>query len=131
MLNGIYKEKAEYQKITNLTVAETSRLVRSVKNEAKKIIENAKANANNLILKKANYDLNLKIEYIHLKYLNSSLDDLNFSKKSMNDTKKILSFCFLSSLINNQNIRFINTRNDVPTIGFSDESEKLIGILSI
>lgn len=131
MLNGIYNEKAEYQRITNLTVAETSRLVRSVNNKAKEIVEDAKANADNLILKKANYDLNLQLDYTHLKYLNISLDELNFRRTSMNDTQKILSFCYLSSLINNQNIRFIKTSNNTPAIGYSGQYEKLIGILSI
>ncbi|RNA32575.1 hypothetical protein BpHYR1_038701 [Brachionus plicatilis] len=131
MLNGLYKEKAEYEKLTNLTIAETARVVRSVKNAAKEIVENAKANADNLILKKAKYDLYTEMENTHLKYLNRSLSKLFFSTKTQNDTQKTLSFCYLSSLINNENIRIIKPGQEIPENGFSSRSDKLVGILSI
>lgn len=131
MLNGIYNEQAENQKITNLTIAETARLVRSMKNKAKEIVENAKANADNLIIGKAKYILQTEIELTHLKLLRKSLDGLNFGKNSMNDTQKALSFCYLSSLINNDKIRIIKPGQEIPEIGFSYKSEKLVGILSI
>ena len=51
MLNGIYNEKASYDKQTNMTRAETQYKINVLKNEARLAIESAESRALNQVLK--------------------------------------------------------------------------------
>ena len=44
----------------------------------------------------------------HLKGLNDSVRELKFYDRATSETsKKVMSFCYLSGLINNENVRFV------------------------
>ncbi|CAF0715865.1 unnamed protein product [Brachionus calyciflorus] len=131
VLTDISKEKAEHEKTTNLTVVETVRQVRFLKNQAKEIIESAKLKAKNQVLKMSQIDFDYKLELAHLDGFSKSIAQLNLNRKSQNDTQKALSFCYLSSLINNEKVRIIQPNDQIPSQGFSTKADHLIGILSI
>ena len=118
MLNGIYNEKAIYERITNVTIAETKLQIESIKNEARLILSQAEANAYNETLKKEKINYEFRLEWAHSNMLNNSLDQLGFyqqDKQTVNKqfiSKRILSFCYLSSLINHDKLVFYSRNGD-------------------
>jgi hypothetical protein len=117
-LNGIYNEKAIYDRITNITIAETKLQIESIRNEARIILSQAEANAYNETLKKEKINYDFRIESVHSSMLNNSLDQLGFyqqDKQTVNRqfiSKRILSFCYLSSLINHDKLVFYSRNGD-------------------
>ena len=107
VLNQIYNEKAMHEKQSNITAYQTNYLVRSIRNEAELALGKANLEANNTIVKTSQVDLNFKLEQTHATELNNNLRALDFysgdPKESM---KRIVSFCFLNSMINNQKFIF-------------------------
>lgn len=114
MLQGIYNEKASYDKQTNVTRAETWQLINKLKNEARYVVKSAQARAAHEVLKIEEVNRDIRLEMTHLAGLNGSLSQLSFidARRQKADTQKAISFCYLSALINNDNVRFIQRTNN-------------------
>lgn len=136
MLNGIYNERAVYDKQSNLTRAETELQVQIFKNKANEILEKAKTEANNLVIKKQETDSIVRLEFVHLNGLNTSVYGLDLFKsykpiQSSNETQKVLSFCYLNSLINNDKIRILTPDKHFPLqSSTSSQLDGLIGLIN-
>lgn len=115
MINDLLNEKAVYERQTALTQKETSLQVQKILNEAKLVLTMAEAKAYNDTLKKEQINAYNKLEVTHVNSLNNSLSQLGFyqaDKTVVNKhftSKRILSFCYVSSLINNNNLVFFPT----------------------
>lgn len=118
MLNGIYNEKALYDKQTNVIRAETAVKRNVLQNEANFSIAAANAKASNEIQKIEEINKYSKLELVHLSGLNTSLSQLNFYQtRTKSDIQKTISFCYFSSLINNDKVRFIQRTSNTGIIG--------------
>jgi hypothetical protein len=111
MLNGIFNEQASYVKETNLIRAETNMKINELKNEVKYTIASAQSNAENQITKLGKINKYRTLELAHLTGLNNSLNQLSFNVAAGQkvDIQKAMSFCYANSLVNNENVRFIDT----------------------
>lgn len=111
MINGLLNEEAEYHKTTGIVRAETEYLIKKLQNEAKLVVETAQTKSQNEIVKIENKNLESKLELVHASSLNNTLRQLNFyGPSSIPDkaqTQRIVSFCYVSSLINSDKVKII------------------------
>ena len=111
-VNVIRNERTEYEKAMEVTIAETILQINRLKNEALSELELAKSKTQNEIVKIAEKNAETLLELLHVKNLNKALRDLNFyspggGAQTKNATQRILSYCYLSALINNDNVKII------------------------
>ena len=109
----IINEKAEHEKTTQITIAETNLQVNKLKNEAYLVLETAKSKTENEVLKIVEKDAEVKIEFENLQGMSKNMQDLNFYKNSgatqPKDTlQRIISYCYLTSLIHSNNVTMIS-----------------------
>ena len=104
MLNGIYNEKAVYEKQTVVTREETLLKTQALRNQATLILQSAELEANYTYLKFAQVNQETLLEKTFVGYLNRSYNDLNFydggAAKAASNKKIMMSYCWLSSLLN-------------------------------
>jgi hypothetical protein len=112
-VNVIRNERAAHEKAMHVTVAETRLQMNVLKNEAQLLLETAKSKTSNQIVKVSEKDAEARLELLHLNNLNTGLRELSFyneagaQQQSKNATQRILSFCYLSALINHDGLRLI------------------------
>ena len=110
-LNDIYNEKAVYEKLTNMTTEETRVQVEKIRNKASVVLSGATLNAQHVVVGRSQTDLEYKLETTHLSGLNVSLSELEFTTSARGGDRsaqlqRMMSFCYVSSLIYNQNVTF-------------------------
>lgn len=104
MLNGIYNEKAVYEKQTVLTREETLLKTQALRNQATLILQTAELEANYTYLKMAQVSKDTTLEKTFVGFLNRSYNELSFydggAAKAASNKKLMMSYCWLSSLLN-------------------------------
>lgn len=125
MLNGIFNEKAAHDKQTNVTRAETAYKISLLRNEARLVVNSAQAKADNEVRRVEEVNLNARLEYAHSYGLNNSYSQLNFFDGRPKASQRAISFCYLSALINNENVRFIQKVENTGRYVFSDLGDSI------
>lgn len=134
VLNGIFNEKEQYHKESNMTVQETNCQINRIRNNALEELETANIKANLTISKIAKTDFDLRQEFAHIESLNNSLVGLDFYNpliKPKDKPQRILSFCYLTALINMDNLN-VYARDGVgnSTVQAKSEFNHFIGLIN-
>jgi len=107
MIVGIQNEQAQHNKTTNMIRQETEYQINLIKNKALIERQTAELIGNNTILRMDQIYFETKLELANLEGLTMNLKGLDFF--SMPDRqKKILSFDWVSSLVNNDKLVILN-----------------------
>lgn len=105
MIVGIQNEEAAHYKTANMVRQETDYQTAVLRNKALLEQQTAELKGNNTIIKIYQIDYDNKIELANLDGLTKSLKGLDFYNPATKDiNKKVLSFCWVSSLVNNENL---------------------------
>lgn len=135
MLNGIYNEKEGAVKKEKVVVAETNNLVNSIKNEASLVLKTAELEANFTKIKIEEINSEQKLEFTYLKVIDKSLKELKFKQPSQaisrNESQRILSFCYLSSLTNTNTTVNYYSPNKYPSQMPGQSLAGLAGLVSL
>jgi hypothetical protein len=130
ILNDIYNEKAEYEKDVALIFKETEFEIKKLQDQALAISKMAEHNGTNEILKIEKTQFKANMEFAHLEGLTSTLTGLNFPlKSSINDTKRALSYCWVSSLSKNENLKIFNPNAESGSSNMNPFENANIGIM--
>ena len=111
VLNNIYNEKALHEKNISIILKHTEFLVNELRNQALLLSKSAELKSKYEVLKVETTNYNARLEMAHIDGLSKNVQDLGFSSEPVNATKKIMSFCWTSSLVNNKNVRFFQPDN--------------------
>ena len=111
VLNNIYNEKALHEKNISIILKHTEFLVNEMHNEALLVSKSAELRSTFEVLKVETTNYNARLEMAHIDGLSRSVQELGFASEPVNATKKIMSFCWTSSLVNNKNARFFQPDN--------------------
>jgi CYTH domain-containing protein len=107
MIVGIQNEQAQHNKTTNMIRQETEYQINLIKNKALIERQTAELIGNNTILRMDQIYFETKLELANLEGLTMNLKGLDFF--NMHDRqKKILSFDWVSSLVNNDKLVILN-----------------------
>ena len=136
VLNNVLNEKAANEQQSEFVNLQTNVMVNKIQNEAQLELQKADLIANFTVIEKAKTQADFTLEMSYLKKLTQSLKELNFyvdKVKTKAESQRVMSFCYLSSLINtNSSVKYYSPRDglalNMPSHGYLSGASGLISM---